>query len=171
MICPQMVTDIRIQKSKSAEKTYRLYDQDGLYLEVAAAGGKYGRLKYRLAVEEERAAFAVYPAITFAAAREGTLIARERVAAGANPIAARRADRLAATGLDPFEALACEWHGEFSPVGQNLTNTRYCGGLKSILSLASGLSRLPDTLPPRCSRSSAPPKCVASWRPPTAFAR
>ena len=114
-MCPQMLTDTKVRKAKSTEKTYRLYDRDGLYLEVTAAGGKYWRLKYRLAGKEKRAALGVYPAVTLAAAREATLIARQHVATGADPIAARNADKQAATALDPFEAIAREWHAKFSP--------------------------------------------------------
>jgi len=110
-----MLTDTKVRKAKSTEKTYRLYDRDGLYLEVTAAGGKYWRLKYRLAGKEKRAALGVYPAVTLAAAREATLIARQHVATGADPIAARNADKQAATALDPFEAIAREWHAKFSP--------------------------------------------------------
>ena len=110
-----MLTDTEVRKAKPADKTYRLYDRDGLYLEITAAGGKYWRLKYRLAGKEKRAALGVYPAVTLAAAREATLIAREHVASGADPIAARKAYKHAEAGADPFEAVAREWHAKFSP--------------------------------------------------------
>ena len=44
-----MLTDTEVRKAKPTEKTYRLYDRDGLYLEITPAGGKYWRLKYRIA--------------------------------------------------------------------------------------------------------------------------
>ena len=114
-MCPQILTDTQVRKAKPTEKTYRLYDRDGLYLEVTAAGGKYWRLKYRLAGKEKRAALGVYPTVTLAAAREATLIAREHVASGADPIAARKADKQATAVVDPFETIAREWHAQFSP--------------------------------------------------------
>ena len=36
-----MLTDTEVRQTKPTEKTYRLYDCDGLYLEVTAAGRKY----------------------------------------------------------------------------------------------------------------------------------
>ena len=66
-----MLTDTEVRKAKPTEKTYRLYDRDGLYLEVTAPGGKYWRLKYRLAGKEKRAALGVYPAVTFSSGTRG----------------------------------------------------------------------------------------------------
>ena len=110
-----MLTDTEVRKAKPTERTYRLYDRDGLYLEITAAGGKYWRLKYRLAGKEKRAALGVYPVVTLAAAREATLIAREHVAVGVDPIAARKAEKHLEVGADPFEVIAREWHAKFSP--------------------------------------------------------
>jgi hypothetical protein len=35
------LTDIFIRHKKPAEKTYKLFDGDGLYLEISPAGGKH----------------------------------------------------------------------------------------------------------------------------------
>lgn len=39
--------DAKIKNAKSQDKTYRLYDERGLYLEVSPKGGKWWRFKYR----------------------------------------------------------------------------------------------------------------------------
>lgn len=40
--CPQMpLTDVKIRKAKPEAKPRRLYDERGLYLEIAPAGGKW----------------------------------------------------------------------------------------------------------------------------------
>ena len=41
------LTIVAINHAKPKDKTYRLYDEKGLYLEVTKAGGKLWRLKYR----------------------------------------------------------------------------------------------------------------------------
>ena len=41
------LTNVDIKNAKPRDKSYRLYDEKGLYLEVTPAGGKLWRLKYR----------------------------------------------------------------------------------------------------------------------------
>jgi carotenoid cleavage dioxygenase-like enzyme len=41
------LSDRAVTNAKAGPKTYRLFDGDGLYLEVSASTGKYWRLKYR----------------------------------------------------------------------------------------------------------------------------
>lgn len=118
-----MLSDTALRKAKSTEKTYRLYDRDGLYLEVTPAGGKYWRLKYRLAGKEKRAALGVYPAVSLATARDATTKAREQVKSGVDPVAARKVEKQALAGVDSFEAVAREWHAKFSP-GWSATHAR-----------------------------------------------
>jgi hypothetical protein len=51
------------------EKTYRLTDGSGMYLEVSHSGGKYWWLKYRFAGKEKRLALGVYPEVSAKEAR------------------------------------------------------------------------------------------------------
>ncbi len=46
------LTDVSIRKAKPTDKVQRLSDSGGLYLEVAPAGGKWWRLKYRYGGKE-----------------------------------------------------------------------------------------------------------------------
>jgi Arm DNA-binding domain len=48
------LTDTSIRNAKPSEKSIRLYDSHGLYLEVSPAGGKWFRLKYRFDGKENR---------------------------------------------------------------------------------------------------------------------
>ena len=50
------LTIVAINHAKPKDKTYRLYDEKGLYLEVTKAGGKLWRLKYRFGGKEKRLA-------------------------------------------------------------------------------------------------------------------
>lgn len=48
------LTDVTIKNAKPGEKPIRLFDGGGLYLEIAPAGGKWWRLKYRFGGKERR---------------------------------------------------------------------------------------------------------------------
>ncbi|HKH19712.1 MAG TPA: Arm DNA-binding domain-containing protein, partial [Gammaproteobacteria bacterium] len=53
--------DTTIRKAKPRDKGYKLTDGQGLYLLVQANGGKYWRLKYRIAGKQKALALGVYP--------------------------------------------------------------------------------------------------------------
>ena len=42
-----MISDSQIRTFRPADKTVRLYDERGLYLEVTPSGGRWWRFKYR----------------------------------------------------------------------------------------------------------------------------
>jgi len=109
------LTDVSIRSAKPKEKTLKLFDSGGLYLEVSTAGGKYWRWKYRFAGKEKRLAFGVYPDVSLKAARGKRDDAREQLADGIDPGAARKAEKQAQAGAESFEAIAREWHAKFSP--------------------------------------------------------
>jgi Arm DNA-binding domain len=56
------LTDLVIRNAKANGKPLRLYDRDGLYLEVSPTGGKWWRLKYRFDGKEKRISLGVHPA-------------------------------------------------------------------------------------------------------------
>ena len=51
------LTDASIRSAKPKDKTFRLFDSRGLYLEINPSGGKWWRWKYRVG-GKEKAAFA-----------------------------------------------------------------------------------------------------------------
>lgn len=55
------LTDTAIRNAKPAARAIRPFDGGGLYLEVAPAGGKWWRFKYRFGGKEKRASLGVYP--------------------------------------------------------------------------------------------------------------
>src|SRR4029077_2815289 len=92
--CPHMpLTDTAIRSAKPKEKTSKLFDSGGLYLEVNPAGGKWWRWKYRFAGKEKRLSFGVYPDVTLKAAREKRDACRQQLAAGIDPGEARKAEK------------------------------------------------------------------------------
>jgi hypothetical protein len=79
------LTIVAINHAKPKDKTYRLYDEKGLYLEVTKAGGKLWRLKYRIGGKEKRLAIGTYPEISLKDARAARDAARTQLAAGPIP--------------------------------------------------------------------------------------
>lgn len=106
------LTDAAIRAAKPGEKARKLFDGDGLYLELAPAGGKWWRLKYRWAGREKRLSLGTYPDVTLLEARRRRDEARRVLAAGNDPSAERRTAKLAAAAAagNTFEAVARAWH-------------------------------------------------------------
>ncbi|MFO0500402.1 MAG: tyrosine-type recombinase/integrase, partial [Pseudomonadota bacterium] len=107
------LTNAKCLNAKLLDKPYKLFDGDGLYLQVAKAGtqgGKYWRFKYMFAGKERLMAFGTYPEISLADARERRNAARKLVANGVDPSEAKKAEKVALAGSDSFEAVAREWH-------------------------------------------------------------
>jgi integrase len=110
------LNDIAIRSAKPKDRTFKLFDSGGLYLEVSTAGGKYWRWKYRFAGKENRLAFGVYPEVGLKAARKKRDDARYQLGKGIDPAQARKAEKISLAGAESFEAIAREWHAKFSPV-------------------------------------------------------
>lgn len=95
-----------------------------MYLEVAPSGGKWWRLKYRIAGVEKRLSLGTYPETSLKAAREKRDAARALIVQGIDPSDARKASKAQAqvteadaareaAGLPPqdsFEQIAREWY-------------------------------------------------------------
>lgn len=74
------LTDTSIRAAKSKDKPYKLYDDDGLFLLIAASGSKLWRLKYRFGGQEKLLALGRYGVGSYAKTpsfrgrRQGSLI-------------------------------------------------------------------------------------------------
>jgi integrase len=105
-----VLTVTEIKNAKPSTKPKKLYDADGLYLEIAPSGGKWWRFKYMFLGKERRISLGTYPEISLADARERRNAARKLVANGVDPSEAKKAEKVAQAGSDSFEAVAREWH-------------------------------------------------------------
>jgi integrase len=106
------LSNTQIQKAKPKAKSYRLYDERGLYLEVSPAGGKHWRLKYRFGGKEKRLALGSYPDVGLKAAREARDNARAVLANDQDPGQHKqtlKAQKMLIAG-DSFEGIARDWH-------------------------------------------------------------
>src|SRR5580704_9333780 len=102
-----MLTETSIRAAKPREKSYKLFDGLGLYLEVAPTGSKLWRLKYRHDGRENRLALGAYPDTSLKLARERRDDARRLLAEGMDPSGRRQSEKLATANT--FEAVAREW--------------------------------------------------------------
>jgi hypothetical protein len=84
------LTDSAVRNAQPGAVPYKMADGGGLYLEVAPAGGKWWRLKYRFGGKEKRLALGVYPDVKLADARQRRDEARRLLANGIDPAAVRR---------------------------------------------------------------------------------
>ncbi|GAB6125231.1 tyrosine-type recombinase/integrase [Humidesulfovibrio idahonensis] len=110
------LTNTEIKNAKPASKPIRLFDGGGLYLEVAPAGGKWWRLKYRFGGKERRLSLGVYPETSLAQARDRRDEARRLLAEGTDPSNVRKASKAEQQAeTETFELVARQWHEKFTP--------------------------------------------------------
>lgn len=109
------LTHIKCQSAKPKEKTYKLFDGHGLFLEIRPNGARYWRVKYRHLGKEKLLALGTYPEISLGEAREKCLEARKKLEKNIDPSTAKQeAKRLAKQNAEnSFEVIARQWHENF----------------------------------------------------------
>jgi integrase len=112
-----MLTVTAVQKAKPTEKQYRLTDERGLTLLVRPNGSKLWQLRYRHEGKEKTASLGQFPDVSLADARAKRDTLRKVVAAGSDPVAAKREEKLVklAQAENTFESVAGEWLAHWSP--------------------------------------------------------
>lgn len=100
------LTDTRIKAAKPTDKVYKIYDAEGLYIEVPPNGSKRWRFKYRINGKEKRISLGIYPEIGLKDAREKRDEARRQVAAGRDPSVIKNKTAYAEK---TFQHIADEW--------------------------------------------------------------
>ena len=99
------LTHYALLNAQPREKTYKLFDGHGLYLQVAPSGGKWWRVKYRHGGR----------AVALKAARQRCEELRAKLASGVDPAAERRlAKQQLRIKDESFEVIAREWYATFS---------------------------------------------------------
>lgn len=115
----EKLTFAKIKAAKPKEKSYKLSDGKGLYLQINPNGGKWWRWRYKFAGKEKMLSLGIFPEVSLRETREDRDEKRKLLRAGKDPSDIRKAERLAAAGIDPecdqentFEAVALYWHKE-----------------------------------------------------------
>jgi integrase len=105
------LTDTEIKKAKAKEKAYRMSDSGGLYLSVTPSEGKLWRWGYVFEAKEKLMAFGKYPDVSLTLARERHSEARKLLANGLDPMALRKASKIAeqVASEHSFGSIAVKW--------------------------------------------------------------
>ncbi len=107
------LTDLKIKNAKPREKTYKLSDGGGLFIQITTVGTKLWRMSYtQPSGKKTNLALGAYPVVTLADAREKRLKIKQQIAAGIDPAQARRTAKhqRGITAANTFEVIAREWH-------------------------------------------------------------
>ena len=106
-----------IRHARSSQKSRKMFDGGGLYLEITPKGYKWWRLKYRFGGKEKRLALGVFPVVPLKEARRRREEARQLLDRKIDPSEHRKAQRAAGddrSGVN-FEAVAREWFTKYAP--------------------------------------------------------
>ena len=111
------LTDTAIKKAKLGDKPFKLSDGKGMYLLINPAGSKLWRWKYRVLGKEKVMSLGAYPDVSLSQARDGVDKARKILAAGDDPMALRKAEKVATrtAAENSFETVAKMWWAHWMP--------------------------------------------------------
>lgn len=111
------LTDIACKSARPKDKSYKLSDGGGLYLEITPKGSKLWRLKYRFLNREKKLAIGPYPLITLADARARRDDAKKQLLNNLDPSAVKQEAKqdLIREASNTFEVIAREWHAHQTP--------------------------------------------------------
>lgn len=129
------LTDLEIRNAiPDPRKKRKLPDGGGMYVHLWPNGARYWRMDYRFNGERKTAAFGVYPAVSLAEAREKRAFAKKLLAAGIDPGAQKKLDKIAAAASrkNTFRLVAEEWLDKLSREGRapaTLEKTKWLIGL------------------------------------------
>lgn len=118
------LAEMQVRNAKPREKSYKLFDGGGLYLEVASTGSRIWRLKFRQRDgKENRLTFGPYPEISLQEAREKRLEVRRLMLQGVDPAKHRDAAKrlVAERAANTFEKIAREWYANKVPTWSERT--------------------------------------------------
>ena len=106
------LTQVQCKNAKPKSKTYRLFDEKGLYLEVTHKAQKWWRLKYRFNGKEKRISLGVFPEVGLKEVRDLRDDARQQLRNNVDPSAVRKIQKQnnITTSGNAFEVIAREWH-------------------------------------------------------------
>ncbi len=115
------LSDAALRALKPRDRPYKVSDGHGLHLLVTPNGSRLWRLAYRFGGRQKLLALGRYPEVTLAEARAKALEARRLLAAGRDPAAVRRAEKL--IRARHFREVAERWFAERVGSRRASTNT------------------------------------------------
>lgn len=88
------LTDAAVRQAKPKDKSYKMADSQGLYIQVMPSGSKHWKMKYRFAGREKKLSFGEYPRVSLRDARSLRDEARNQITKGIDPSLEKRRNRL-----------------------------------------------------------------------------
>ena len=64
------LSDSAIRNAKPTNKVFKMYDQQGLFIQITPSGGKWWRFKFRFNGKENLLSLGTYPEVSLKTARE-----------------------------------------------------------------------------------------------------
>ncbi|MBI2801860.1 MAG: integrase arm-type DNA-binding domain-containing protein [Gammaproteobacteria bacterium] len=89
------LTDTAMRNTKPSAKPQKLFDAGGLFMLVAANGGRWWHLKYRFGGKEKLLSLGTYPEVSLKDARDKRDALRKQIAAKIDPSDVRRDEKAA----------------------------------------------------------------------------
>lgn len=106
------LSDVEIRNAKpKKDKTYKLFDESGLFLTIPQSGSKLWRFRYQIAGKEKVLALGAYPNVTLKEARARRDDARRLLSEGSDPAMEKKRKTAAAmiAASNSFKAVADEF--------------------------------------------------------------
>lgn len=109
------LSDISIRNAKPTSKAFKLYDEQGLFIQVTPNGGKWWRFKFRFDGKEKLLSLGIYPEVSLKSARDRRDEARKLLAKGVDPSEQRKASKASKkdSAANSLEVLAREWTSSY----------------------------------------------------------
>jgi integrase len=151
------LTATAVRNAKPRDKSYKLGDGLGLYLQVEPSGGKLWRMKYRVDGREKKLSIGAYPEVSLAEARKRRDEAREQLAAGKDPSREKQQAKYRAQ---------VEAANTFGEIAEELIEKRLREGMSSATAARSRyyISRMGSAFPRLPISSITPPEILGVLR-------
>lgn len=109
------LNDLTCRNAKPRDKAYRLYDANGLYLNVMTTGTLVWRYKYHYQGKEKLLTIGKYPDISLSAARDKRDIAKTEIEKGNDPALEKQGEKRLAKykAEQTFKLVATEWYEHY----------------------------------------------------------
>ncbi|WP_027178755.1 tyrosine-type recombinase/integrase [Maridesulfovibrio bastinii] len=108
-----MLTIKTIDAAKPREKSYRLSDGQGLYIQIPPKGSKRWRFRYYFEGKEKMLSLGTYPDTSLKTARDKTRSMREILSSGTDPALVRKEISQKNLESNSFQVIATEWHQKY----------------------------------------------------------
>lgn len=90
------LTDSTVRHAQPREKSYKMADSQGLYIQIMPSGGKHWKMKYRFEGREKKLSFGEYPRVSLREARNQRDEARNMLTKGIDPAYEKKRNKLRA---------------------------------------------------------------------------